>query len=63
LRMTREGKALYEKLIPRLKRREQEILSCLSAQQRKDFSLLLDMIEKSLDLIQTSREADKTGAY
>jgi DNA-binding MarR family transcriptional regulator len=27
LRMTRKGKALYEELIPRLKRREQQILS------------------------------------
>jgi DNA-binding MarR family transcriptional regulator len=63
LRMTRKGKALYEKLIPRLKRREQEILSCLSAQQRKDFALLLGKIESSLDLVQTSKEADKTEAY
>ena len=63
LRMTRKGKALYEKLIPRLKRREHQILSCLSAQQRKDFALLLGKIEKSLDLIQTSKEADKTEAY
>src|SRR5436309_2780692 len=31
LRLTRKGRALYEELIPRLKRREQEILSCLSA--------------------------------
>ena len=38
LRMTRKGKALYEELIPRLLRREQEILSCLSAQERKDFA-------------------------
>ena len=37
LRMTRKGKALYEKLIPRLKRREQQILSCLSAQAAKGF--------------------------
>jgi DNA-binding MarR family transcriptional regulator len=63
LRMTRKGKALYEKLIPRLKRREQEILSCLSAQERKDFALLLGKIEKSLDLMQTSEQADKTEAY
>jgi DNA-binding MarR family transcriptional regulator len=63
LRMTRKGKALYEKLIPRLKRREREILSCLSAQERKDFALLLGKIENSLDLIQTSKEADKTEAY
>jgi DNA-binding MarR family transcriptional regulator len=63
LRMTRKGKALYQELIPRLKRREQEILSCLSAQQRKDFALLLGKIERSLDLVQTSQQADETEAY
>jgi DNA-binding MarR family transcriptional regulator len=63
LRMTRKGKALYEELIPRLKRKEQQILSCLSAQERRDFALVLGKIEKSLGLVQTSREADKTGAY
>jgi DNA-binding MarR family transcriptional regulator len=63
LRMTRKGNALYEELIPRLKRREQEILSCLSARQRKDFALLLGKIEDSLDLVQTSREADAKEAY
>jgi DNA-binding MarR family transcriptional regulator len=63
LRMTRKGKALYEELIPRLKRREQEIMSCLSAQERKDFARMLGKIEKSLDLVQTSKEASKTGAY
>ncbi len=63
LRMTRKGKALYEELIPRLRRKEQEILSCLSAQERRDFALVLGKIEKSLGLVQTSRDADKTGAY
>ena len=63
LRMTRKGKALYEELIPRLKRREREILSCLSVQEQKQFALLLGKIEQSLDLVQTSREADETGAY
>ncbi len=63
LRMTRKGKALYEELIPRLLRREQEILSCLSAKERKDFALLLGKIEKSLGLVQTSKEAGKAGAY
>ena len=63
LRMTRKGKALYEELIPRLRRKEQQILSCLSAQERKDFALVLGKIEKSLGLVQTSRDADKTGAY
>jgi DNA-binding MarR family transcriptional regulator len=63
LRMTRKGNALYELLIPRLLRREQEMLSCLSVQERKDFAALLGKIEKSLGLVQTSREASKTGAY
>ena len=63
LRMTRKGKALYEELIPRLKRKEQAILSCLSAQERRDFAHMLGKIEQSLDLVQTSREAGKTGAY
>jgi DNA-binding MarR family transcriptional regulator len=63
LRMTRKGNALYEELIPRLLRKEQEILSCLSAPQRKDFARMLGVIEKSLNLVQTSKEADKTSAY
>src|SRR5215467_8673810 len=54
LRMTRKGRALYEELFPRLLRKEQEILSCLSAQERKDFARLLGKIEQSLDLVQTS---------
>ena len=63
LRLTRKGKALYEALIPRLLRREQEILSCLSAKERKDFASLLSKIEQSLDLVQTSKEADAKEAY
>jgi DNA-binding MarR family transcriptional regulator len=63
LRMTRKGKALYEELIPRLKRKEQAILSCLSARERRNFAHMLGKIEQSLDLVQTSREAGKTGAY
>jgi DNA-binding MarR family transcriptional regulator len=63
LRMTAKGKALYQQLIPRLLRREQEILSCLSAQEQKDFARLLGKIESSLDLVQTSEQASKTEAY
>jgi DNA-binding MarR family transcriptional regulator len=63
LRMTRRGKALYDELIPRLLRREQEILGCLSAQERKEFARLLGKIEQSLDLIQTSEQADAKDAY
>ena len=63
LRMTRKGKALYEELIPRLLRREQEILSCLSAQERKDFAALLGKIESSLELVQTAKEAGVKDVY
>jgi DNA-binding MarR family transcriptional regulator len=63
LRMTRKGKALYAKLIPRLLRKEREIMSCLSASERKDFARLLGKIEGSLDLVQTSEEANKGEAY
>ena len=62
LRLTRKGAALYEELIPRLLRREQEILSCLSAQERRDFARLLGKIEEGLDLVQTSEEADAKEA-
>jgi DNA-binding MarR family transcriptional regulator len=63
LRLTRKGQALYEKLIPRLRRKEQELLSCLSAKERKDFAAMLGKIEKQLALVQTSAEAGKAGAY
>jgi hypothetical protein len=38
-------------------------MSCLSLQERRDFARLLGKIENSLDLVQTSRDADKTEAY
>jgi DNA-binding MarR family transcriptional regulator len=63
LGMTRKGKALYEELIPRLLRREQEILSCLSTQERKDFAALLGKIENSLDLVQTAKDAGVKDGY
>ena len=63
LRLTRKGKALYEQLIPRLLRKEREIMSCLSLQEQRDFARMLGKIENSLDLVQTSGEADKKEAY
>ena len=63
LRLTRKGKTLYEELIPRLLHKEQDILSCLSAREKKDFAMMLGKIEKSLDLVQTSEQADKSGGY
>lgn len=63
LQLTRKGRALYEELFPQLLRREDEILACLSAQERKQLSALLGKIEASLELIQTSEEADAKQAY
>lgn len=63
LQLTRKGRALYEELIPRLLDKEQSILSCLSAQERKDFAALLGKIEGSLHLVQTAEEAGKAGGY
>jgi DNA-binding MarR family transcriptional regulator len=63
LRLTRKGRALYEQLIPRLLRKEREIMSCLTADERASFALALGKIEKSLDLVTTSKEASKTEAY
>ena len=63
LRLTRKGRALYEELIPRLLRKEREIMSCLTADERENFALALGKIEKSLDLVLNSRDASKTEAY
>ncbi len=63
LRMTRKGRALYEKLIPRLLRKEQQIMSCLSAKEQKDFARMLGKIECSLDLVQTSKDGSEAEAY
>ncbi len=63
LRLTRKGKALYAKLIPRLLHREREILSCLSARECKDFARLLGKIEGGLGLVQDSKAAGKTEVY
>jgi DNA-binding MarR family transcriptional regulator len=63
LRLTRKGKTLYQELIPRLLRKEQDILSCLSAREQKDFAIMLGKIEQSLDLVQTAHEASVKEAY
>lgn len=63
LRLTRKGRALYEEIFPRLLLREQEILACLSAQDRRDLVTLLGKLEASLNLMQTSDEADAKEAY
>jgi DNA-binding MarR family transcriptional regulator len=63
LRLTRKGRKLYEELFPRLLRKEQDILSCLSPREQKDFAMLLGKIEQSLDLMQTAHEVSTTEAY
>jgi DNA-binding MarR family transcriptional regulator len=63
LRLTRKGRTLYEELFPRLLQREQEILACFSAQERRDFAMLLGKLEAGLGLIQTSEEADAKETY
>jgi DNA-binding MarR family transcriptional regulator len=63
LRLTRKGQAIYAQLIPRLLRKESEIMACLTSGEQQDFARLLGKIETSLDLVQTSREADETEAY
>ena len=63
LRLTSRGRVLYEKLIPRLKRKEREIMSYLSNREQRDFARLLGKIEDSLDLVQTIEDARKAGVY
>jgi DNA-binding MarR family transcriptional regulator len=63
LRLTGRGRALYEEMIPRLLHKERDILSCLSAEERKDFAALLGKIERSLDLVQGRDAAQDTLAY
>jgi DNA-binding MarR family transcriptional regulator len=63
LRLTAKGRALYEELIPRLRRKEKDILSCLSPREREDFARTLGKIEISLGLVQTSRQKDNAEVY
>jgi len=64
LQLTRKGHALYEELIPQLLRKEQDIMSCLTAAERRDFANALGKIEKQLDLVQSAQEARaKKDAY
>ncbi|WPO43235.1 MarR family winged helix-turn-helix transcriptional regulator [Tardiphaga sp. 42S5] len=55
--LTEKGRALYEELVPRLQRREDEILACLTGEERRILSALLGKIEANLGLPATM-EAD-----
>jgi DNA-binding MarR family transcriptional regulator len=63
LQLTPKGRALYQELIPRLLGKEKDILSCLSAGERRDFAAALGKIEQSLGLAQTIADAGKAGGY
>ena len=63
LRLTRRGRTLYEQLIPRLQRKEQEIMACLTRQERRDFAHMLGKIETSLKLVRTIEEAGAADSY
>lgn len=54
LQLSREGKAMYQGLIPRLLSREREILACLSPAELAQFEHVLGKIELGLGLPQTS---------
>jgi DNA-binding MarR family transcriptional regulator len=60
LQLSREGKSLYQGLIPRLLNREREILACLSATELRQFENALSKIEQSLDLAQTGESSTAT---
>ena len=58
LQLSREGRAMYQGLIPRLLNREREILACLSATELRQFENALAKIEKSFELAQTDAQPD-----
>ena len=51
LRLTRKGIALHKKVVPVIREKEEEVLSCLNAEQRRDFLSALDILERSLGLV------------
>lgn len=61
LRLTKKGRSLYHELVPRLKRKEQEILSCLSSREREQLATALGKIERHLNLIQASHDHSETA--
>ncbi|QDL99170.1 MarR family transcriptional regulator [Rhodopseudomonas palustris] len=61
LRLTKKGRNLYHELVPRLKRKEQEILSCLTEREREQLAAALGKIERHLNLIQASHDHSETA--
>ena len=54
LRLTRAGRRLYAKLVPLALERERELLSCMSATQRRAFREALGCLEAYLGLPSTA---------
>ncbi len=52
LELTPKGRAVYAELVPLLLKREEAILSCLSADERAQLDHLMDKLEQSFDLVQ-----------
>jgi DNA-binding MarR family transcriptional regulator len=61
--LTRKGRTLYERLIPRLLHKEREIMACLTQKEQRDFAHMLGKIETSLGLVQTIEEAGEADGY
>jgi DNA-binding MarR family transcriptional regulator len=57
LKMTQKGRALYEEMVPLVLGREQEMLACLSEEERRGFALALDKLERAFGLIQDPDQA------
>jgi DNA-binding MarR family transcriptional regulator len=56
LRMTKKGRALYEKLVPIVLNYEQRLLSSLGEDELRGLELALDKLEKGLGLVQEPDE-------
>jgi len=56
LRLTAKGKRLHGKLIVAVVEKEHDMLSCLSAQEKRQFVRALDKLEQSLQLVQVKNQ-------
>lgn len=59
LRLSRAGRKLFDQLWPRLLAKEGEILSCLSAQERRQLAAILNKLETNFGLPTSSHEESR----